>query len=205
MKTGIKLCGLSRPCDIETANELRPDYVGFVFAKKSPRCVSAEQALRLKEMLAPGIRAVGVFVNEPAASIAALLRDGIIDLAQLHGTETEEDIRALRALTDKPVIQAFSVGGIGDIARAERSSADYVLLDSGAGGTGETFDWSLLSAIKKPYFLAGGLTPENVGDALKALKPFSVDVSTGIETDGKKDPRKMRDFVFAVRGKEEQR
>lgn len=196
--TKIKLCGLSRPCDIETANRLRPEYIGFVFAPNSKRYVAPEQAAELKALLAPGIQAVGVFVNAPPETVAGLLNRGVIDLAQLHGTEDEAYLSRLRALTDKPVIQAFRIRSEEDCLTARRSSADYILLDSGAG-TGKAFDWSLIRELGRPYFLAGGLGPENAAASVRLLRPYAVDVSSGIETDGKKDQQKMADFVSAVR------
>ena len=125
--TKIKLCGLSRTCDIEEANLLRPDYIGFVFAKKSSRCVTPEQACELKKMLRPEIRAVGVFVNETPESVAELLNSGVIDLAQLHGSEDAEYIRRLRDLTDGPLIQAFKIRSKEDLSRAAASTADEIL------------------------------------------------------------------------------
>lgn len=201
--TKIKLCGLSRPCDIAYVNELRPEYIGFIFARKSKRYVSPEQAAALKAELSPGILAVGVFVNEPIESIAALLQCGTIDVAQLHGAETEDDISALRALTGKPIIKAFRIDTEADIRAAQASSADYVLLDSGSGGTGTVFDWRLIQKMERPYFLAGGLNPDNVASAVAALHPYAVDVSSGIETADYKDPEKMRSFVCAVRRKDD--
>lgn len=195
----IKLCGLTRPCDIEAVNELQPDYIGFVFAKKSRRYVSPEKAKELKAMLAPGIQAVGVFVNEEPEQIAALLEAGTIDVAQLHGQESETEIRRLRELTDHPLIQAFRIDTEQDVERANASAADYVLLDSGAGGTGTVFDWDLLQAIRRPYFLAGGLDTENLGTVKAKLNPYGVDVSSGIETGGYKDKEKMTAFVAAAR------
>lgn len=195
----IKLCGLTRPCDIEAVNELQPDYIGFVFAKKSRRYVSPEKAKELKAMLAPGIQAVGVFVNEEPEQIAALLEAGTIDVAQLHGQESETEIRRLRELTDHPLIQAFRIDTEQDVERANASTADYVLLDSGAGGTGTVFDWNLLQAIRRPYFLAGGLDTENLGTVKAKLNPYGIDVSSGIETDGYKDKEKMTAFVAAAR------
>ena len=195
----IKLCGLTRPCDIEAVNELQPDYIGFVFAKKSRRYVSPEKAKELKAMLAPGIQAVGVFVNEEPEQIAALLEAGTIDVAQLHGQEGEREIRRLRELTDHPLIQAFRIDTEQDVERANASTADYVLLDSGAGGTGTVFDWDLLQAIRRPYFLAGGLDTENLGTVKAKLNPYGVDVSSGIETGGYKDKEKMTAFVAAAR------
>ena len=199
--TKIKLCGLSRPCDIEAANELKPEYIGFVFAPKSRRYVTPEKAKELKQLLVPEIRAVGVFVNEDPERIACLVNSGVIDIAQLHGSEDEDYIKKLRTLTDKPVIRAFRIESARDIENAEHCSAEYVLLDSGAG-TGAVFDWELIQDMKRPYFLAGGLSLDNVGDAVEMLHPFVVDVSSGIETDGVKDRIKMAAFVAAVRKEE---
>lgn len=196
--TRIKLCGLTRPRDIRAANELKPDYVGFVFAQKSRRYVTPHQAEALKALLVPGIQAVGVFVDEPIQRVADLLDRGVIHLAQLHGSEDGDYVRALKARTGKPVIQAFRVASAEDIRRAEESPADFILLDSGAG-TGTVFDWTLLETVKRPYFLAGGLGLHNVAQAVAQLHPYAVDVSSGIETDGVKDPDKMADFVAAVR------
>lgn len=195
----IKLCGLTRSCDIEAVNELQPDYIGFVFAKKSRRYVSPEKAEELKAMLAPGIQAVGVFVNEEPEQIVSLLEAGTIDVAQLHGQEGEREIRRLRELTDHPLIQAFRIDTEQDVERANASTADYVLLDSGAGGTGTVFDWDLLQAIRRPYFPAGGLDTENLGTVKAKLNPYGIDVSSGIETDGYKDKEKMTAFVAAAR------
>ena len=197
--TRIKLCGLTRLCDIEWANDLQPDYIGFVFARKSRRYISPMSAKALRRKLNPGISAVGVFVNEAPEAVAALLNDGVIDIAQLHGGEDGEYIDSLRKLTEGPLIQALRVKGPVDLDRARQSSADHILLDNGAGGTGTAFDWSVLKGFDRPYLLAGGLTPENVARAIEALHPFAVDVSSGIETDGVKDYRKMAAFVNAAR------
>ncbi|MBQ9749468.1 MAG: phosphoribosylanthranilate isomerase [Clostridia bacterium] len=196
--TKIKLCGLFRACDIEAANELRPEYIGFVFAQKSRRYVSAEKAAKLKRLLHTDIKAVGVFENESLQNVADMLKNGVIDLAQLHGNEDDEYIKKLRTLADKPIIKAFRIKYEQDITKANASTADYVLLDSGAG-TGTVFDWNLIAKIDRPYFLAGGLDTENVSEAVKKLKPFAVDVSSGIETNGLKDKTKMAAFVVAVR------
>ena len=196
--TKIKLCGLSRPCDIEAANELKPDYIGFVFAPKSRRYVTYKKAEELKSLLSPDIEAVGVFVNEPPQNVATLLKKGIIDIAQLHGDEDEDYIAELRLLTDKPIIKAFRIKTANDIIIVEQSTADDILLDSGAG-TGTVFDWELLKSIQRPYFLAGGLDARNVASAIKTLNPYAVDVSSGIETDGVKDKTEMAAFVAAVR------
>lgn len=197
--TRIKLCGLTRPEDIAAANALQPEYIGFVFAAKSKRAVSREMAAALKAQLSPQIQAVGVFVNETPEAVASLLNTGIIDIAQLHGQEDETYIQCLRKLTNKPLIQAVRVTDAASLANAQKSPADLILLDSGAGGTGTSFDWTLLDKFERPYFLAGGLGPDTVGNAVKRFHPYAVDVSSGIETAGKKDPAKMAAFVAAVR------
>ena len=196
--TKIKLCGLTRPCDIEYVNELLPEYIGFVFAPKSRRYISPEKAEVLREHLDDRITPVGVFVDEKIEVIADLIKRKIIDIVQLHGNESEKYITGLRRVIDCPVIKAFRIESEADIASANQSSADYVLLDSG-GGTGKVFDHLLLKDIARPYFLAGGLTPENVETAVKQLKSFAVDVSSSLETDGFKDKIKMTAFVNAVR------
>ena len=199
--TKIKLCGLMRQQDIAVANALQPEYVGFVFAPKSRRYVTPERVREWRGTLSKEIRAVGVFVEAPVEEITACLTEGIIDMAQLHGHETGEQILTLQKLTGKPIIKAFSVESPQDIAAACASEADYVLLDSGKGGTGNSFDWSLLKEMNRPYFLAGGLNPENVERALCQCSPSAVDVSSGIETDGVKDAEKMKRFVLKVREK----
>ncbi|MBE6858889.1 MAG: phosphoribosylanthranilate isomerase [Ruminococcus sp.] len=196
--TKIKLCGLTRPCDIECVNELLPEYIGFVFAPKSRRYISPEKAEVLREHLDDRITPVGVFVDEKIEVIADLIKRKIIDIVQLHGNESEKYITGLRRVIDCPVIKAFRIESEADIVSANNSSADYILLDSG-GGTGKVFDHLLLKDIARPYFLAGGLTPENVETAVKQLKSFAVDVSSSLETDGFKDKIKMTAFVNAVR------
>ena len=196
--TKIKMCGLSRTEDIEAANAIKPDYIGFVFAEISKRRVSALEASKLKSKLNPEIKAVGVFLDDKLDFVASMLNLGIVDVVQLHGSEDEEYIEKVRKITNKPTIKAFIIRSKEDVERAEKSTADYILLDGGKG-EGKAFDWSLLKDIKRPYFLAGGLNPVNVSAAVKALKPYAVDVSTGIETDGVKDKEKMTAFAGAVR------
>ena len=192
--TKIKFCGLKRIEDIKYANELKPDFIGFVFAPKSKRFVNADTARELKNLLDTEIKAVGVFVDEDINVVTKLLKDGIIDIAQLHGSEDEEYINSLRALCDRPIIKAFTIVSKDDIQKANESTADYVLLDSGKG-SGLTFDWDLIKEVNRPYFLAGGLDCDNVENALNSLTPYAVDVSSGIETDGLKDFDKMRRFA----------
>ena len=196
--TKIKLCGLRTRADIEAVNALRPDFVGFVLDETRRRWVPPETLRALRAALSPEIKAVGVFVDAPAGTVAALLNDGTLDLAQLHGHEDEAYLAAVRARTEKPLVQAFQIRSAADLARAAASTADGLLLDSGCG-TGARFDWTPLRDFRRPYFLAGGLTPENVGAAVAALHPAGVDVSSGVETNGAKDKTKMAAFVEAVR------
>ncbi len=196
--TKIKLCGLSRPCDIEAANRLLPDYVGFIFASRFRRYVPPATAEGLKKLLDLRIQAVGVFVDEKPQVVADLLNGGLIDRAQLHGKEDEEYLCVLRSLTDRPFIKAFSIRTRSDLSQAARCSADEILLDAGTG-TGRRFDWELLQGFERDYILAGGLDADNVSEAIARLDPYGVDCSSGIETDGVKDPDKMAAFVAAVR------
>lgn len=196
--TKIKLCGLRRACDMEYVNELMPEYVGFVFARGSKRYVSPEEAAVLRILLREEIVPVGVFVDECLEVVADLVNHHVIDAVQLHGREDEDYIRELRRLTDCTIIQAFRIVSGRDVEAVNLSSADYVLLDSG-GGSGETFNWTLVKEIKRPYFLAGGLTPANVGGAIAELHPYGVDASSSLETDGYKDREKLTAFVQAVR------
>lgn len=199
--TRIKMCGLSREEDIAAANELFPDYVGFVFWPDSSRYVTPERAMELKAELDEDITVVGVFVDAPARFVAALLNEDVIDIAQLHGSEDAAYIsqlkKALRNPDEKAIVKAFLVKGEADVEAARKSNADMVLLDAGKG-EGRAFDWGLLAGFERPYFLAGGLNPDNVGAALDATGAAYVDTSSGIETDGVKDPGKMRAFIQAV-------
>lgn len=200
--TNIKLCGLSRMVDIEVVNELKPEYIGFIFVPKSKRYVSIAQASVLKKELDKKIKAVGVFVDEDIDIILDCINLGIIDMVQLHGHEDEKYIKKLKVLGQKPIIKAFKIESQNDCLEAEKSSADYILLDSGSG-SGKVFDWELIKDIKREYFLAGGLDVENVEKAIRVLKPYAVDVSSGLETDGLKDKLKMEAFVYNVRKVEE--
>ena len=201
-RTKIKICGLSRPEDIEAVNEVKPDYAGFVVeVSKSRRNVSVQQLRRLTALLDHGIVSVGVFVNAPVELIVGLLQDGVLAMAQLHGQEDETYISRLRnrIKADAPLIQAFSIRTKEDVLRAVKSSADLILLDQGSGGSGRTFDWSLADAVDRPFFLAGGLGSGNLAQAIRAVKPWAVDLSSALETDGYKDPKKMREAVQIVR------
>lgn len=197
----LKFCGLTREADIEAANETGPDYIGFVFAE-SRRRVSDLDAARLKARLDPAIKAAGVFVNDTPEHIAALAGEGIIAFAQLHGDEDARVIERLRRLTDVPLVKAVRVKTRADIERALALPVDYLLLDTyvghAYGGSGKAFDWSLIGDISKPYFLAGGLRPENLEQALRT-GAYALDLSSGIETNGVKDPAKMRAVAERVR------
>jgi len=195
--TKVKICGLSRHEDVDIVNAERPEYIGFVFAD-SRRKVTPEQARGMREKLCSDIKAVGVFVNEPAENIISLVRDGTIDAVQLHGSETEEYIRRLKGSIDVSIIRSVNLRD-GDLQKKIGTIADYLLLDGGAGGEGSIFDWSLAKDIGRPYFLAGGLCPSNVAEAIERTRPFAVDVSSGVETEGLKDPEKIREFIRKVR------
>lgn len=196
--TKIKICGLMRQQDIDAVNEAGPDYIGFVFAE-SRRQVTPQQAELLKRRLDPKIQAAGVFVNAPIEEVVEICRQGIIDLIQLHGSETTDYIRQLKTRTDKPVIKAVSMQkGLSGQQLMEIPS-DYLLLDQGKGGTGKTFDWKLIPEIKRPFFLAGGLGPDNLAEAIRQVQPFAVDLSSGVETDGKKDREKILQAVRSVK------
>lgn len=192
----IKICGLMRIEDVDAVNFCQPDYVGFVFAA-SKRQISRVQAEEFRQKLLPEIQAVGVFVNEDKEEIAELLNQDIIDIAQLHGKETEEEIRWLRERTGKPVWKAVTVKSEADIAAWQNSEADMLVLDHGAG-TGQSFDWSLLEKCSRPFFLAGGISESNLKTAI-LCKPNGIDVSSGAETDGQKDAEKIYRIVETIR------
>lgn len=198
----IKICGLSRPADIDFVNEALPDYIGFVFAK-SKRQVSEETATNLKEKLKADIKAVGVFVNDDPDKIIRLCNNHIIDIVQLHGDEDYEYITGLRRQIANPIIKAARVRCSEDITTTEKLSSDYLLLDAYKegqyGGVGDTFDWTIISKVNKPYFLAGGIHTDNVLRAIELVKPYGIDVSSGVETEGVKDREKIIDLITKVR------
>lgn len=199
----IKICGLSRDEDIAAVNELLPDYIGFVFWEHSKRRITSDIAASLKAKLDKRIKAVGVFVNAPVAEVARLVSGGTIDIAQLHGDEDENYIAQLRTLTKCEIIKAFKIRSVRDAENAEKSSADLVLLDAGYG-EGKPFEWELVKSVKRPYLLAGGLTADTMPEAVKKLHPYGVDVSSAVETEGKKDYDKIRSFISVARTTKEQ-
>lgn len=195
----IKFCGIRRTEDIEAVNETRPDLAGFIIVKDRRRYIAPEKVRELRQLLDPSVKVVGVFIDEDIEVVAKLLHDGIIDIAQLHGNESEDYIRELKSRTGAQVIKAVGIRSSEDVERAERSPADLVIVDSPGGGTGNTFDWELLKKIKRPYILAGGINAENIEEAVEMLHPYGVDVSSGIETDGYKDKEKMKAFMALVK------
>ena len=198
-RTKIKICGLKRPEDITYVNEAKPDYCGFIIEfPKSSRNVTGDQVRTLTANLHPDIISVGVFVNASPERVEELLLDGTIQIAQLHGQEDEDYIRRIQRNTRHQVIKAFSVKTTQDIELALQSPADYILLDQGSGGTGKTFDWSLIPEITRPFFLEGGLGSDNLEQAVRTIRPYAVDLSSSVETDGVKDRSKIVEAVNLV-------
>ncbi|MCL2865910.1 MAG: phosphoribosylanthranilate isomerase [Lachnospiraceae bacterium] len=196
--TRVKICGLTLLQDIAMVNAVKPDYVGFVFAP-SRRQVSFSQASHLRSNLSSDIVSVGVFVNETIENVLSLTCSGVIDMIQLHGSEDEAYIRALKIKSNKPIIKALAVEKRGDVQKWNLSSVDYLLLDSRVGGSGTCFDWSLIGCSAKPFFIAGGLHLGNVKDAINCTKAFAVDVSSGVEREEIKDFNKIEKFIRRVR------
>lgn len=191
----IKICGLFREEDIAYVNEVKPDYVGFVFAK-SKRQVTYQQAKHLKSLLSKDIKAVGVFVDENIGFIEKLVNDHIIDMVQLHGHEDEAYINNLKQKINTTIIKAIQVNEKKDLDISY--DVDYYLLDNKIAGSGETFDWNLIKQMNKPIFLAGGICLDNIDEAL-LIDVYALDVSSGAETNGVKDYTKIKEIVRRVR------
>lgn len=203
-RTKVKICGLRRPEDVRYINQYRPDYCGFICSEPFWRYVPENQLAVLSAAVDPGIRRVGVFVNDPPEKVADYVRKGLIDIVQLHGKEDDAYIAALRGKMREQgrtakILKAFKITGEADIEKAAESSADCVLLDSGTG-SGRTFDWRLIRDIGRDFFLAGGLGPEKIREAIRLFHPYAVDISSGAETDRKKDPEKIRKCIEAAAG-----
>ncbi|MGH2116802.1 phosphoribosylanthranilate isomerase [Aerococcus sp. L_32] len=196
----VKICGLRRPEDIEAANVAKPDYVGFIFVEGTKRYVKPDLAASFRRDLAADIQTVGVFVNAPIEEIVAICQAGTIDLVQLHGEEDQAYIEHLKGQVNQDIIKSVAVR---DELVVDPNQADYLLFDSlspNRGGSGKTFNWQMVSAYKeKPFFLAGGLGVDNIEEALKVVRPYAVDASSSLETDGVKDPVKMQEFVAKIR------
>lgn len=202
--TKIKICGIRRREDIDYVNECNPDYIGFVFATKSKRMVTRAKAEVLRSRLNKEITPAGVFVNEAVEAVAALVNDGIIDIAQLHGDESEEYIGRLRRLMNRgKIIKAVRVSERADILKAVTCSADYLLFDTYVpgeyGGSGKTFDWELLKDVRRLFFLAGGINSGNLERAVASAHPYAIDLSSAVETDGVKDREKILEVVQRLR------
>lgn len=205
MDRKIKICGLTRECDVDYINEAKPDYIGFVFAE-SRRKVLPKEAYMLKKRMAEGIRTVGVFVNEQPEKIIALVKEGIIDVVQLHGQETYIYVNYIKEHTKCPIIKAVhqETWQEQDVYhKYAEAGVNYFLFDSSngeqIGGTGRTFDWSLLPRISYPYFLAGGLHIGNIEAALRKVEPYGVDISSGVEKNGVKDRDKIIEMIRRIR------
>lgn len=196
----IKICGLRRLEDIEIVNKYEPEYIGFVFAD-SKRKVSHETAAQLKNNLSSNIISVGVFVDASEDEILKLYDDGIIEIAQLHGSENEDYINSLKENTNDKlkIIKAIEMSENEDLSKYYDSAADYLLLDSGKG-SGKTFDWRLIRKdLKKEFFLAGGINSDNAKEAIEKFDPYAIDLSSSLETDGYKDENKIKEIMEVIR------
>lgn len=198
----VKICGLRRKEDIEYANELKPDYVGFVFAK-SKRQIEVEQALDLISLLDKEIKTVGVFVNEPVENALKIAQTLNLDVLQFHGDETQDYIDNFKNFT---VWKAIRIKDKEDLEKTKEFKVNSFVFDTLTkneyGGTGKTFNWEVLKGfeLNVPIILAGGLNENNVEEAIKIVDPYAVDVSSGVETEGYKDFKKLKSFIEKVRG-----
>ena len=198
--TKVKICGITHEVEISIMNELNPDFVGFVFASKSRHFIAPEHAGLLRSKLKRGIKTVGVFTNASLRNVALTMETAGLDMVQLHGDETAEYIAALREYIHCPIMKVVKVAKPIDADKAMYTTADYVMLDGGSAGSGKSFDWSLLGNMRRNFFLSGGLTPENIHEALRLEpKPFGLNVSSGVESNKVKDYRKVMKFILAVR------
>ncbi|MFT4013533.1 MAG: phosphoribosylanthranilate isomerase [Paracoccus sp. (in: a-proteobacteria)] len=207
MPVSVKICGLNSPESVAAAVDAGARYLGFVFFPKSPRHVTAGQAAALAARVPMGVARVGLFVDPDDRLLEATLATAPLDVIQLHGHETPERVRQVKALTGLPVMKAVGLAEPRDLDALWDYGlvADMLLIDAKApkdaalpGGNGLAFDWRLLAGrqILKPWLLAGGLTPENVGQALRLTRAQGVDVSSGVESaPGVKDPARIRDFI----------
>lgn len=198
----VKICGITNLHDATMAVEAGADALGFVFFQGSSRCVSRDQAQAIIRELPPFVQIVGLFVNEDADTVNAIADQCGIDVVQLHGDETPEYCATIR----RRVIKAHSVRDAGSLDSLHNYDHVSCLLDAwspaGRGGTGTTFDWELAASVanQRPLILAGGLTPDNVAAAITAVKPYAVDVSSGVESaPGVKDAGKVSRFIEATR------
>ena len=204
MSVTVKICGITSEADALAAAEAGADAIGLMFYECSPRHVTLEQAKAISAALPPHVMRVGVFVNAEEAFVHQALTECMLNILQFHGDETPEECSRYPVMT----LKAFRVQGEETLAQLEAYPSAGYLLDAyvkdALGGTGATFNWDLAVRAQefgKPIFLAGGLTPENVAEAVRKVQPFGVDVSSGVESEpGRKDAEQMRTFVAAAKG-----
>ena len=207
----VKMCGISKIDTIPAVVEAKPDYMGLVFAP-SKRQVTVEQAKTLVEELhkqyavrynSETIKTVGVFVNETIENLLKIAEEVKLDVIQLHGDEDESFIQILKEQSNVEIWKAVQVRSAADAEKWIDSSADMLLFDAyhkdERGGTGEVFDWSSLDEFERPFMLAGGIDSTNVARAIRTVRPYGIDISSGIETEGVKDNEKMKAFTNIVR------
>ena len=212
MTTPVKICGLKDPENLQAAIDNGARYVGFVFYEPSPRHVTFDIAWNLARAVPTGVRSVGLFVNPTDEQIERILTGVQLDMVQLHGDETPQRVAEIKAKYKMPVMKAIRVATAADLDQLEEfeAAADWLLFDAKAdgddktmmGGTGHSFDWNILKGRTptKPWMLSGGLTADNVADALKTLSPTALDISSGVEiTRGQKDAAKIAEFMTAVK------
>lgn len=200
----VKMCGISKVDTIPAIVDAKPDYMGLVFAP-SKRQVTVDQAKTLVDELHKHyeIKTVGVFVNETVENLLKIAEEVKLDVIQLHGDEDETFIQSLKECTNVEVWKAVQVRSAADAEKWIDSSADMLLFDAyhkeERGGTGEVFDWSSLDEFERPFMLAGGMDSTNVARVIRTVRPYGIDISSGIETEGVKDDEKIKAFTHIVR------
>ena len=202
----IKFCGIRRLEDVAAVNLCQPDYMGMILSGGFRRSISQEQAQRLVQEKSDAIAAVGVFVNESSEIICRMAEQLHLQVIQLHGNESAEQIQTLQQKTGLPVWKALRIGTLEELEAAGTNPADCLILEgktgAGIGGTGVCADWELLArhSWNRSFFLAGGLQPENVLEAIATVSPTGVGFSSGIEEDGVKSLRRMKQLMTLIRG-----
>lgn len=202
----IKFCGIRRLEDVAAVNLCQPDYMGMILSGGFRRSISQKQAQRLVQEKSDAIAAVGVFVNESSETICRMAEQLHLQVIQLHGNESAEQIQTLQQKTGLPVWKALRIGTLEELEAARTNPADCLILEgktgAGIGGTGVCADWELLArhSWNRSFFLAGGLQPENVLEAIATVSPTGVDFSSGIEEDGVKSLRRMKQLMTLIRG-----
>ena len=202
----IKFCGIRRLEDVAAVNLCQPDYMGMILSGGFRRSISQEQAQCLVQEKSDAIAAVGVFVNESSETICRMAEQLHLQVIQLHGNESAEQIQTLQQKTGLPVWKALRIGTLEELEAAGTNPADCLILEgktgAGIGGTGGCADWELLArhSWNRSFFLAGGLQPENVLEAIATVSPTGVDFSSGIEEDGVKSLRRMKQLMTLIRG-----